>query len=144
MQNSLKIKIKKLRENVIIPKYGHPGDAGLDLYSLEDVTLQPGKHVIINNGFSMEFPIGYAAIVTDKSSLSKEGIHTMGGVFDAGYRGEYNVHLVNLSEEIYQIENGDKIAQLIIYQIGYAELIETEVLGDSSRGVGRFGSTGKK
>ena len=79
-----------------MPSYAHRGDAGLDVYSLEECELKPGERKIFNLGFALEFPEGYAAIVKDKSSLPKNaGIHTMGGVFDAGYRGEYNVNLIN-------------------------------------------------
>jgi dUTP pyrophosphatase len=73
----------------------------------------------------------------------KQGIHTMGGVFDAGYRGEYNVNLINLGDESYKISKGDKIAQLIIYPVAIANLEEVSELSDSSRGLGRFGSSGK-
>ena len=65
-------------------------------------------------GFALEFESGFAAIVKDRGSVSKNGLHTMGGVFDAGYRGEYNVNLINLSTETYHISKGDKIAQLVI------------------------------
>jgi dUTP pyrophosphatase len=68
----------------------------------------------------------------------------MGGVFDAGYRGEYNTHLVNLSGEPYTVEEGDKVAQLVIYPVAIAELEETDTLSESERGEGKFGSTGKK
>jgi dUTP pyrophosphatase len=102
------------------------------------------EHHIFFNGFALEFTESYAAIVKDKGSISKVGLHTMGGVFDAGYRGEYNVHLVNLSQESYKFEKGDKIAQLVILPVAIAELEEVEALADSSRGEGRFGSTGKK
>jgi dUTP pyrophosphatase len=80
----------------------------------------------------------------DKSSLPKNaGIHVMGGVFDAGYRGEYNVNLINLGKEPYQIHIGDKIAQLVIFPVAIAELEEVEKLSETSRGHGRFGSTGR-
>ncbi len=127
-----------------LPNYAHPGDVGLDMYSLEDVVVYPGKHVRLYNGFALEFPEGYGAFVKDKSSISKAGLHTMGGVFDAGYRGEYNVHLVNLSDEAYEIKKGDKVAQLVILPVEIAELEEVEELSSSSRGEGRFGSTGKQ
>lgn len=127
-----------------MPTYAHPGDVGMDLYSLEDCQLKPGQRRIFNLGFAMEFESNYAAIVKDKGSLPKNGgLHTMGGVFDAGYRGEYNVLLINLSQEPYHILKGDKIAQLIIYPVVIAELIETDQLSDSSRGTGQFGSTGR-
>ncbi|MFA6251070.1 MAG: dUTP diphosphatase [Candidatus Paceibacterota bacterium] len=140
----MKIKIKKLKENAKLPSYAHPGDVGMDLYSMETVTIPTMGHYRFWHGFAMEFPTGYAAIVKDKSSISKEGLHQMGGVFDAGYRGEYNTHLVNLSDKPYTIEEGDKVSQLIIYPVVIGELEETDTLSDSSRGEGMFGSTGKK
>ena len=140
----MKIKIKKLHPDAHLPTYAHPGDVGMDLYALEDYTLQLGERKIFPVGFALEFENGYAAIVKDKSSLPKNGgLHTMGGVFDAGYRGEYNVQLINLGQESYKIEKGNKIAQLIIYPIIIADLEETDELGQSERGDGAFGSTGK-
>jgi dUTP pyrophosphatase len=140
----MKIKIKKLKENAKLPKYAHPGDVGLDLYAMETITIKPGEHYRFWHGFALEFPEGYAAVVADKSSISKAGLAHMGGVFDAGYRGEYNTHLVNLSDKHYTIEEGDKVSQLIIYPVALVELEEVTELSDSSRGEGAFGSTGKK
>ncbi len=140
----LTLKIKRLHPDAKLPKYAHPGDVGLDFYSLEEATIQPGQHHLFSVGFAMEFPTGYAAIVTDKSSISKAGLHTMGGVFDAGYRGEYNVHLVNLADKAYTIEKGDKIAQIIIFPVQIANIEETDSLSETSRGAGAFGSTGRK
>ncbi|OGH87459.1 MAG: hypothetical protein A3J93_02915 [Candidatus Magasanikbacteria bacterium RIFOXYC2_FULL_42_28] len=140
----MQIKIKRLKPDAILPTYAHPGDVGMDLYSLEDYNLQPGERKIFFVGFALEFETGYAAIVKDKSSLPKNGgIHTMGGVFDAGYRGEYNVQLINLGQEPYKIETGHKIAQLIIYPVAIAELQEVNELTEAQRGLGSFGSTGK-
>jgi len=140
----MKIKVKKLKENAKLPKYHHTGDVGMDLYSMEEYTVAPGEKHYFYHGFALEFPVGYAAIIKDKSSISKAGLHTMGGVFDAGFRGEYNTLLVNLSNEPYTVEIGDKVAQLVIFPVMIAELEETDELSDSSRGVGGFGSTGRK
>ncbi len=140
----MKIKLKKLKDDAILPKYAHAGDVGMDVYSMEEKTLAPMEHHIFFVGFAMEFPLGYAGIVKDKSSISKAGLHTMGGVYDAGYRGEYNIHLVNLSDQPYTVEKGDKIAQVIIYPVAIGELEEVNELSDTSRGTGAFGSTGKK
>ena len=140
----MKIKIKKLKPEAIIPSYAHPGDAGLDLHSLEDYELQPGERRDFDMGFALEFPEDYAAIVKDKGGLSKKtGIHTMGGVCDAGYRGEYSILLINLSDKPYKILRGDKIAQLVIFPVAIAELQEVSELSKTSRGIGRFGSTGR-
>ena len=140
----MKIKIKKLKENAKLPSYAHPGDVGMDLYSMETVTIEPMGHYRFWHGFAMEFPEGYAAIIKDKSSISKAKLTQIGGVFDAGYRGEYNTHLVNLGDEPYTVEEGDKVSQVIIVPIVIAELEETDTLSESARGEGAFGSTGKK
>ena len=140
----MKIKVKKLKENAKLPKYHHPGDVGMDMYAMETVTVLPMEHVRLWHGFAMEFPEGNAGIVMDKSSISKAGLIHMGGVFDAGYRGEYNTHLVNLSDKPYTIEEGDKVSQLVIVPVVIAELEETDILSESIRGDNGFGSTGKK
>ena len=140
----MKVKIKKLNPEATIPSYAHPGDVGLDLHSLENYELKSGERKIFDLGFALEFESGYVAMIKDKGGLPKNaGLHTMGGVFDAGYRGEYNVNLINLSDTPYKIEKGDKLAQLIILPVAQAELEETDDLSESSRGDGRFGSTGK-
>ncbi|MDQ2933274.1 MAG: dUTP diphosphatase [bacterium] len=135
---------KKLNPEATLPKYAHQGDVGLDLFSLENYILKAGERRIFFVGFALEFPDGFAAIVKDKSSLPKNaGIHTMGGVFDAGYRGEYNVQLINLGDVEYSIKKGDKIAQLLIIPVEIAQIEEVSQLSESVRGEGRFGSTGK-
>jgi dUTP pyrophosphatase len=140
----MKIKIKKINSDSKIPTYAHPGDVGMDMYSTENYILKPGERKIFFTGFALEFESGYAAIVKDKGSLPKNaGIHSMGGVFDAGYRGEYNVNLINLGQVEYEIKKGDKIAQLVIIPVVIADLEEVDSLNESSRGEGRFGSTGK-
>ena len=79
----MKVKVKKLKDDAKLPTYGRPGDVALDMYSMETVTIPPMGHHRFWHGFALEFPEGYAAIVKDKSSISKAGLHTMGGVFDA-------------------------------------------------------------
>jgi len=140
----MKIKVKKLKDDAKLPTYHHEGDVGMDLYSMEEAVIPPMGHHRFWHGFALEFPVGYAGIIKDKSSISKAGLHTMGGVFDAGFRGEYNTHLVNLSNEEYRVEIGDKVAQLVIFPVTIAELEEVGELSDSSRGLGSFGSTGRK
>jgi dUTP pyrophosphatase len=140
----MKIKIKKLKENAKLPKYHHPGDVGMDMYALETVTIQPGERYRFYHGFALEFPEGYGAFVKDKSGISALGFHQIGGIFDAGYRGEYNTLLVNLSDKPYTFEEGDKVAQLVIMPVNIGELEEVEELSESVRGEGAFGSTGKK
>ncbi|MBT3538954.1 dUTP diphosphatase [Candidatus Parcubacteria bacterium] len=140
----MNIKIKRLHQDAKLPSYGHPGDVGLDLHSVEDAyDLRPMERKVFNVGFALEFDTGYAAIVKDKGGPPfREGLHTMGGVFDAGFRGEYNVLLINLGDKPVKIEKGQKIAQLIIYPVAIADLEEVSELSDSSRGEGKLGSTG--
>ena len=138
------IKVKKLKENAKLPKYHHPGDVGMDLYSMETVTVKPGEHYRFWHGFALEFPEGYGGIIMDKGSISKAGFAHMGGVYDAGYRGEYNTLLVNLSDKSYTFEEGDKVSQLVIVPVAIATLREVDKLSESARGEGKFGSTGKK
>ncbi len=140
----MKIKIKKLKEDAKLPTYALPGDIGMDMYAMETVTIPPmGQHRFWH-GFALEFPEGYGAIVMDKGSISKAGLLHLGGVYDAGYRGEYNTHLINLSDKPYTFELGDKVAQLVIMPVEIVELEETDTLSESARGEGMFGSTGKK
>ena len=142
---SMQIKIKKFHPDAKLPTYAHPGDVGLDLFSREEPqTLRPGERKIFHVGFALEFPTGYAAIVKDKGGPPfKYGLHTMGGVFDAGYRGEYNVCLINLGSQEVAIQKGQKIAQLVIIPVEFAEFEEVDELSESSRGEGRMGSTGE-
>lgn len=140
----MKIKVKKLKENAKLPTYAYPGDVGMDLYCLETVTVNPGESYLFWHGFALEFPEGYAAIVKDKGSIAMAGFTQMGGVFDAGYRGEYSTKLVNLSDKPYTFEEGDKVAQLVVYPVVIAELEEAEELSESVRGEKKHGSSGKK
>ena len=142
-QNKMKVKIKKLHPDATIPSYAHPGDAGMDLFSVEeDFVLKLGQRKMIGTGISMELPEGYVALVWDKSGVGAKGIKRLGGVIDCHYRGEYKVVLINLSSEDYEIKKGQKIAQLLIQKIENPEIEEAENLSDTLRGDGGFGSTG--
>jgi dUTP pyrophosphatase len=148
MENKIKIKVKKLHQDAIIPHYNHEGDAGMDLYAVEDVILWPNEPVAVPTGLSIELPKGYVALVWDKSGLSlKEGIKTMAGVCDSNYRGEYKIVLLNTTNQYYYLDKGDKIAQLLIQPVMQAEveeLKEGENLSETTRGTGGFGSTGSR
>lgn len=138
------IKVKRLRPDAKLPSYALPGDVGMDMYSCEeDTVIAPGERKVFMTGFALEFPEGYGAFVMDKSSVStKLGLKNFGGVFDAGYRGEYNVGLFNMGDTPQIIQKGQKIGQLVILPIMHANLIEVDELNESERGVGGFGSTG--
>jgi dUTP pyrophosphatase len=140
----IQIKVKKLRADAIIPKYSHVGDAGMDLYSVEeDFVLKPMERKLISTGLSIELPEGYVSLIWDKSGIAVQGIKTMGGVIEHTYRGEYKVILVNLSEKDFEIKKYQKIAQLLIQPITTAEVLETTDLSQTARGTSGFGSTGK-
>lgn len=141
---SVSIKVKKLDPEAIVPKYAHPGDAGMDLFSTKTIILHPGERVQIPTGIAIELPEGYVSLVWDKSSLShKYGLKTVGGVIDSGYRGECMVGMINLGPTDYTIEKGHKVAQLLIQKIETAEVEVVDELSESVRGAGAFGSTGK-
>lgn len=140
----LTLKIKRLREDAKIPHYAHHGDAGLDLYAMESVTLAPNARAAVPTGIAMEIPDGYVGFIWDKSGLSiKHGLKTLGGVVDSGYRGEVLVGIINLSDEEYMIRKGEKVAQMIIQRKETIVTEEAKELNGTSRGEGGFGSTGK-
>ena len=140
----MKIKIKKLTEDAIIPKYAHDGDVGMDLYSNEDILIEKGKRVLIKTGISIEFENGYAALIWDRSGLAvNKGITKIAGVIDPGYRGEWKIALINLGEEAVQINKGERIAQVLFQKVEMAEIEICDELGEAQRGNNGFGSTGK-
>lgn len=139
----MKIQVKKLHPEAKIPDFSHPGDAGMDLYSVADIVLKPGERASVPIGLAIAIPDGYVSLIWDKGGPShKFGIKTLGGVADCGYRGEYLVGLVNLSQEDFEIKVGQKIAQLLIQKVEHPEVEEVTELDETSRGDGRFGSTG--
>jgi len=138
------IKIKKLKNNAVLPSYAHAGDAGMDMYAAEDVHIRKGERGKVPTGIAMEIPEGYVGLVWDKSGLSiNHGLKTLGGVIDSGYRGEIIIGIVNLSSEDYTLEKGHKVAQLLIQKIESPVVEEAIELNDSHRGEKGLGSTGK-
>lgn len=138
------LKVKKLTPDAVLPSYAHPGDAGMDLYANETVTLKPGEIRKIKSGISVEIPDGYVGLYWDKSGLSNNhGIKVMGGVADSGYRGELMLGVINLGEKEYTFEKGHKVLQMLIQKVERPEIVEVDQLTDTSRGLGGFGSTGK-
>jgi dUTP pyrophosphatase len=142
------IKVKKLRENAILPTYGSAEAAGADLYAcLEaDVTIGPGQTVFIPTGLAMELPKGCAGLLYARSGLAcKRGLAPANkvGVIDSDYRGEFIVALHNHGLEPQTVANGERIAQLIITPVLTPAYEETADLSTTDRGVGGFGSTGK-
>jgi dUTP pyrophosphatase len=141
--STIKVKIQKLASDVKTPSYAHPGDAGMDLYSRDTRTLEQGEPFLFKLGFKLELPAGYVALIKDKSGLALKGLHTIGGVIEYTYRGEYGVILVNVTDKEYLIRPGDKIAQLLIIPIMTADIEEVKELSETHRGENGFGSTGR-
>jgi len=129
-----------------VPEYAHPGDAGADLVSTEALRLEPGERALVGTGVRIALPDGYAAFVVPRSGLAaKHGITIVNapGTVDAGYRGEIKVALLNTdSRTAYDIAVGDRIAQLIVMPVPRARFVPVDVLPESPRGEGGFGSTG--
>lgn len=133
----------------VLPSYETIASAGMDLRAnlTESITLQPLERTIVKTGLFIELPIGYEAQVRPRSGLAfKNGITVLNspGTVDADYRGEIGVILVNLSNQAFEIQNGERIAQLVIAKHERAEWTEVEELSETSRGAGGFGSTGVK
>lgn len=135
------------RSQHALPNYETVGSAGMDLRAnlTESLILQPLERAIVKTGLFIELPVGFEAQVRPRSGLAaKKGITVLNspGTVDADYRGEIGVILVNLSNEAFTIENGERIAQLVIARHERAEWVEVEELSETSRGAGGFGSTG--
>jgi len=138
----MKLKIKKVRPDAVVPRYAYDGDAGMDFYSNENLVLKPSHRALVRSGIAMEFPKGYVALGWDKSGISKKGIKTMAGVIDSGYRGEIIFTLVNLSSKNYEVKKGQKIAQVLIQKVERPEVEIVSDLSETARGDGGFGSSG--
>ncbi len=128
------------------PRYAHPGDAGADLVSTDDVELAPGERATVGTGVAIALPDGYAAFVVPRSGLAaRHGLTVVNspGTVDAGYRGEIRVTLLNTDpRSAYRISAGDRIAQLVVLPVSRARFIPVDRLPGSGRGDGGFGSTG--
>ena len=128
-----------------MPSYAHEGDAGMDIYSAHDAVLKPGERKLIGTGIKIAVPVGYEAQIRPKSGLAlKHGLSIVNtpGTVDSGYRGEVGVIIINLGQEDYIIKKNTKIAQMVINKVEHAEVEEVNVLDDTSRNEGGFGSTG--
>ena len=139
--------IKRLDPSVPLPIYAKAGDAGADLTTRIDFTINPGERMLVPTGISIALPNGYVALVHPRSGLAiKHGISMINtpGTIDAGYRGELQVILINhdLAQSV-SFKKGDRIAQLVIQKVEHADFVEVENLPGSERSVDGFGSTGK-
>jgi dUTP pyrophosphatase len=142
----MNLRIARLDERARLPTRAHDGDAGLDLYALEDAVLSPGARASVPTGIAVEISPGQAGLVLPRSGLAaRHGISVVNapGLIDSGYRGEVRVLLLNTDrEQPFQITAGDRIAQLVLVSVELPELVEVESLSDTPRGAGGFGSSG--
>jgi dUTP pyrophosphatase len=140
------LRVRRLDARARLPTRAYPGDAGLDLYALEDGVLEPGERASIRTGIAVEIPEGEAGLVLARSGLAaRHGIALVNapGLIDAGYRGEIRVLLLNTDRSrSFEIAPGDRIAQLVLVRVQTPAVVEVEELEVSERGAGGFGSSG--
>ncbi|MDR9898155.1 dUTP diphosphatase [Aetokthonos hydrillicola Thurmond2011] len=145
MKQEIKIKILKFNKSATTPRYEHPGDSGLDLFSIEEQEIPAGESRLIRTGIAVELPVGTEAQIRPRSGLAlKHGITVLNtpGTIDAGYRGEIGVILINHGKETFQVLKNMKIAQMVITPVIHAVLEEEEELSNTLRGASGFGSSG--
>lgn len=145
--SNVQVLITRLDPTIPLPNYAKGGDAGADIVSRIDITLQPGERALVPTGISIALPDGYVALVHPRSGLAiKHGVTMVNapGTVDAGYRGELQCIMINHDPlEAITFHKGDRIAQLVIQKVERAEFVEVENLPGSGRGSGGFGSTGR-
>jgi len=143
---NLQVLITRLDPSIPLPVYAKDGDAGADIVTRVDVTLQPGERALVPTGIAIALPDGYVALVHPRSGLAiKHGVTMVNapGTVDAGYRGELQCIMINHdSKEAITFHKGDRIAQLVIQKVERADFVEVKDLPGSGRGTGGFGSTG--
>ncbi len=143
----MKVLITRLDEDLALPAYARTADAGMDLFAVEDVKLEPGQRAAIGTGIALAIPEGYAGFVQPRSgrALSEGlGVANAPGLIDSGYRGEIKVIAVNLNlSGLIDVRRGEKIAQIVFQKVEHAELELVDQLPESDRGAGGFGSTGR-
>ena len=142
----VEVLVRRLDPDLPLPAYAHPGDAGADLVTTQDVVLEPGQRAMVPTGVAIALPAGYAAFVHPRSGLAHKlgvGVVNAPGTVDAGYRGEIKVLLVNHDRtDTVRLRRGDRIAQLVVQRVERARFHEVELLPGSARGEGGHGSTG--
>lgn len=138
------LKLQKLRPDAVVPTYAHADDAGMDLYAVQRVVIKPGTMALVPTGVACQLPRGTVGLFWDKSGLAtKHGLKIMGGVIDAGYRGELIVTLMNLGKKPIVFEPGHKITQMLVQYVHRPRITVVARLSSSVRGAKGFGSTGK-
>lgn len=141
----IELKIKRINEEARMPEYAHEGDAGLDLFSVDDLIILPGESKLVKTGIQIELPKETEAQIRPRSGLALKNQITVlntPGTIDEGYRGEIGVILINHGKQEFHVEKGMKIAQMVVKPVFRVNVKEIEELTDTSRGEGGFGSTG--
>lgn len=141
----MKVEFVRLDDNADAPHYARYGDAGADITTIQDFTLEPGERAVVGTGIAIAVPEGYAAFVHPRSGLAaKAGISVVNapGTIDSGYRGEVCVILINHGTSPYTFRDGERIAQLVIQRYEHVEFVEVDELDETERGINGFGSTG--
>ena len=141
----MQLRVKRLAEDAVLPRYAHPHDAGLDLHAAVDAVVDPGQAVAVSTGIAVELPPGTEAQVRPRSGLAlKHSVTILNapGTIDEGYRGEVGVVLINHGDAAFRIQRGMRIAQLVVQRRLSIDVVEVDALTDTERGVGGFGSTG--
>lgn len=138
-----KLLVEKISEEAKLPQQAHAGDAGYDLFAADYYSITPYGQALVSTGIKLAIPDNHVGLIWDKSGLANQGITTMGGVIDSGYRGEIKIVVKNLSEDIFNIVPGQKIAQILIQPVVYPELGEEPIADETSRQTDAFGSSGK-
>lgn len=141
----LELKIRKINEEAKLPEYAHEGDAGLDIFSVDDMIIMPGESKLIKTGIQIELPGGTEAQIRPRSGLALKNQITVlntPGTIDEGYRGEIGIILINHGKQQFHVEKGMKIAQMVIKPVLKVTIKEVVELTDTTRGEGGFGSTG--
>lgn len=139
------VKVRLVSRFSKLPEYANAGDAGMDLFSVDDVDIKPGGRVMVRTGIEIELPPKTEAQIRPRSGLAlKHGITVLNtpGTIDEGYRGEIGVILINLGESSYSVSKGDRIAQIVVKPVYTVKLVEVDALTDSKRGERGFGSSG--
>lgn len=146
VSDQLSIALKRLDPDLPVPQRAHPGDAGVDLCSTSDVTIEPGRRTLVGTGIAIALPVGTVGLIHPRSGLAaKSGLSIVNapGTVDAGYRGELKVCLINLDPDTaIEIRRGDRIAQLVVQRVELPVFEEVESLDDTARGTGGYGSSG--
>lgn len=138
--------IETIDEKAQMPEYAHIGDAGMDLYSIENVSLESGERKLIHTGLKIQLPANTEAQIRPRSGLAlKHGITVLNtpGTIDEGYRGEIGIILINHGEDEFKVTEGMRIAQMVIKSTVSVNIEKVDSLDDTSRGDGGFGSTGE-